>query len=91
MMERYINANLLLQQVAHINSTVEQGVKYFNAVYNLILKQPTADVEEVKHGEWIVVGRTKGGSAILKCSHCGRVRKGHGKSAFCCDCGAKMK
>ena len=58
-MERYINANLLLQQVVHINSTVEQGVKYFNSVYNLIQKQPTADVVEVvrckdcKHrGRW---------------------------------------
>ena len=46
-MARYIDANLLLQQVAHINSTVEQGVKYFNSVYNLIQKQPAADVVEV--------------------------------------------
>lgn len=56
-MARYIDANLLLQQVAHINSTVEQGVKYFNSVYNLIQKQPIADVVEVvrckdcKYGE----------------------------------------
>jgi hypothetical protein len=50
---RYIDANLLLQQVAHINSTVEQGVKYFNSVYNLIQKQPIADVVEVVHGDWI--------------------------------------
>lgn len=51
---------------------------------------PTADVEEVKHGYWIVVGRTEHRKSILKCSHCGRVRKNHGKSSFCCDCGAKM-
>ena len=53
-------------------------------------KLPSADVVEVKHGEWIVVGRTEHEKAILKCSHCGRVRKNHGRSIFCGDCGAKM-
>lgn len=59
-------------------------------IASIIEDFPTADVVEVKHGEWIVVGRTKGMSAILKCSYCGRVRKGHGRSNHCPDCGAKM-
>ena len=49
-----------------------------------------ADAEEVRHGAWEIVGRTKSNSAILKCSCCQRVRKGHGKSSYCPDCGAKM-
>lgn len=51
---------------------------------------PSADVEEVKHGKWLVIGKTKGRSNILQCSACGKVRKGVGKSAYCRDCGAKM-
>ena len=48
------------------------------------------DVAEVVHGKWKVVGRTKSNSAILKCSCCERVRRAHGKSNYCPDCGAKM-
>ena len=46
-MARYIDADLLLQRLTGVNSTVEQGIKYYNSVYNLIIEQPTADVEEV--------------------------------------------
>lgn len=49
-----------------------------------------ADAAEVVHGKWKVVGRTKSNSAILKCSCCERVRRAHGKSNYCPDCGAKM-
>lgn len=56
----------------------------------LIEKQPTADVVEVRHGHWIKVGKTNGGSNILQCSVCGTVRKGVAKTRFCKDCGAKM-
>lgn len=57
---------------------------------DLLGNAPTADVEEVKHGHWVKVGKTKGGSNILQCSVCGNVRKGVGKSTYCRDCGAKM-
>ena len=46
-MARYIDADLLLQRLTGVNSSVEQGVKYFNSVYNIINEQPTADVVEV--------------------------------------------
>ena len=49
------------------------------------------DLAEVKHGEWLVIGKTKGYSNILQCSVCGKVRNGVGKSAYCRDCGAKMR
>ena len=52
---------------------------------------PTADVKEVKYGKWIVIGRTEHGKSILKCSNCERIRKNHGRSSFCCDCGADMR
>ena len=95
-MARYIDKDLLLKDIEEsVVFTVRSGfispeLKGANKVVDRIMSAPTADVAEVKHGEWIVVGRTKSRSAILKCSNCGRIRKGHGKSAFCPDCGAKM-
>ena len=85
--KRNIRVNLMSNVDVDGTVTVENAERYF---LNLIEKTTTADVVEVKHGEWIVVGRTKGMSAILKCSYCGRVRKGHGRSNYCPDCGAKM-
>jgi hypothetical protein len=57
---------------------------------NTIRKMPTADVEYVRHGYWITVGKTDRGAPILQCSWCGRVRKGVNKTIYCRDCGAKM-
>lgn len=42
-------------------------------------------------GQWIVVGKTWSGANTLKCSHCGKTRRGSMKSAFCRDCGADMR
>ena len=51
---------------------------------------PTADVVEVKHGEWIrptiIHGITIAG--LLHCSVCGEVPCDEGK--YCPNCGAKM-
>ena len=49
---------------------------------------PTADVVEVKHGEWIKVADLCG-IEVLKCSVCG-MEHPRNSTAFCCDCGAKM-
>lgn len=56
----------------------------------VIREMPGEEAEHVKHGAWILVGKTKKGSRILKCSYCGKERKGGIKSAYCMDCGAKM-
>ena len=58
-------------------------------VENAILEAPTADVVEVKHGEWIW---TENGEADYEqfwvCSVC--KEKSYIKTKFCSDCGAKM-
>ena len=83
-MARYIDANAFKQRLEDKNI-------FFPALYeNELNEMPTANFEEVKHGEWIVVGRTKGNSNILQCSECKKIRRGVGKSAYCRDCGAKM-
>ena len=51
----------------------------------LILEQPTADVEPVRHGRWI--GKT------YKCSLCGKwidPLQGDADMNYCPNCGARM-
>lgn len=86
-MKKYIDVDLAKSELEDLD---ESGRLYYMGVFDVINSQPAADAEEVRHGAWEIVGRTKSNSAILKCSCCQRVRKGHGKSSYCPDCGAKM-
>ena len=61
----------------------------------IILRQPTADVEEVKHGEWIY--NTDDFTPKMRCSVCGYnkpIAAGENieqqPSDYCNKCGAKM-
>jgi DNA-directed RNA polymerase subunit RPC12/RpoP len=67
----------------------------YRDVENLIKNAPTADVEEVRHGEWIVTKYENHSTA--RCSECGAdfyyFNKGQyhiDQSAYCPNCGAKM-
>lgn len=53
--------------------------------YNAILGAPAADVEPVKHGEWVY-----GEFDIPHCSECGNEIMPHLISNYCPNCGAKM-
>lgn len=61
----------------------------------LILEQPTADVEPIKHGHWEVVSDGYGGKAyICECSECTDTvwvyKDADRKWNYCPNCGAKM-
>lgn len=47
---------------------------------------PSADVAEVKHGEWIV---SEDDNKVFECSECHHVV--FGKPNFCSNCGADMR
>lgn len=47
---------------------------------------PTADVEEVKHGQWVFDTRT----IVPRCSMCGEDAIAETVSPYCPNCGAKM-
>lgn len=88
-MKRYIDAEEL------INNLNEFAPESFNALINsLILKQPTADVQEVKHGKWEkAMPRRKGRNATYRCSCCGQLRSSYYNDVQnweYCPCGAKM-
>ena len=89
-MAKFINADRLLQRLTTINSTVEQGIKYYNSVYNLVNEQPAADVVEVKRGEWMLHPDGSG-----TCSCCNRTQKSvwdyDSAQNFCGHCGADMR
>ena len=71
-------ANVLKQQLFIREKMLkEENLKCENYI-------PTADVEEVKHGEWL---RQNGGFFFL-CSNCGKAAATKGN--YCHSCGAKM-
>ena len=57
---------------------------------NTLTTIPAANVDIVKHGRWLTIGKTPTGTVIRKCSYCGKERKGGTKSQYCRDCGARM-
>ena len=94
-MSRYIDAEALY-------NTVNEGTSiYGNSTLARVLiaidNAPTADVEEVRHGEWIppqFLGRS--GFYNIKefnCNLCDKVfwvADGHRNMNYCPNCGAKM-
>lgn len=91
-MARYIDAEEL------INNLNKFAPESFNALINsLILKQPTADVQEVKHGKWIDEQLDKFRKWKSTCSVCGWNGISNYDSyvdiydfEYCPYCGAKM-
>lgn len=57
-----------------------------NIAYSIIKNQPTADVQEVKHGKWI-----EDDNGVQTCSECGEEHEWQDyRASYCEDCGAKM-
>ena len=78
-MRRYINAEKLCEFARnHINKSVD---------CNDIMRFPFADVQEVKHGKWELIGKN-----VSKCTSCGCARniKTQFGWDFCPVCGARM-
>ena len=83
---RYIDANLVKDALLGWETEpTDEEIEY--AIDNI----PTADVVEVKHGEWIETGDRKLDVIYSgqKCSVCGYVYCGD-KTNYCPCCGAKM-
>ena len=86
---RYIDADKMREE--WLENGENEYVYDTNSVLDSIDAQPTADVVEVKHGEW--VSHHPDGSAI--CSVCGRKQKDvwdfDNWQNFCGHCGADMR
>lgn len=95
-MAEYIEREALVQKLAelYLNADPWIDVKVLNMAKNTIENQPTADVEEVRHGYWKPFKYNIGQDEIINytCSECGRRLIGYSnpKDAPYCYCGAKM-
>ena len=91
-MSKYINANLLKAEFTG-NFTKDYAVPLIKTIIDL---QPTADVEEVRHGKWIYKGYHEIMGYAFHCSMCERwmvaisIKNVIGKYPYC-HCGAKME
>lgn len=94
-MPRYIDADNLAQRIMYYISHVPEHYGEYYA-YKVALKEivgiPTADVVEVKHGEWLEVDSDVGWE-LVRCSLCGKENclcDGEDRTDYCPYCGAKM-
>lgn len=85
-MARYIDAD----KAKHEFNIGFGGVSHAVIANQIIDSTPTADVVEVKHGEWMVIKGEKEKQGTLTCSCClYTYRRLHPKN-YCPSCGAKM-
>lgn len=92
-MSKYIDADKAIKDYARY------GIKHFYDATDLeaILNEcPAADVAEVRHGRWIVLGEQIENQTFdeCKCSECGCVEyfnKGWKHFNYCPNCGADMR
>ena len=89
-MARYIDVDVLLEMLNNKAETdYEMGLYNHGALtqsfIRFVERQPTADVVEVKRGEWLNIAFTQ----RYRCSLCGNEIY-FGKDKFCSECGARM-
>lgn len=88
-MKEYVDVEVLKQQDFQDFSNTD--------VMHAINHCPRADVEPVRHGHWVYIGKDKTDS-IFACSECGRCIKNRSYESMLvvkvrfpyCHCGAKM-
>lgn len=82
-MARYIDADKLIAEYDRVHIGPPGGAR------KLMVEAPTADVAEVKHGEWRLHPDGSG-----TCNQCGRTQKAvwdfDNAQEYCGKCGAKM-
>ena len=83
-MARYIDADKFAEAICNFPAIDEHSA---NAVISLLHRHPTADVVEVKHGEWV---KSNPHNRFMDCSACGFFQD-HTEFNYCPNCGAKMK
>ena len=99
-MSRYIDADKLESElfrdgIAGIFLNYPRRVKFTIGEIRGMLKNeriaPTADVVEVRHGEWVRVESSDMSTGIACiCSECKKMRYGSWLPPYCQMCGAKM-
>ena len=86
MTKRFINADELELEYYDLSIHGTMAVKSVLPVFtDLLEKQPTADVVEVRHGRWIDLNTIE-----WQCSECNYKVMRWNNTPYCPNCGAKM-
>ena len=104
-MKEYIERKSLQDEIRSLSVSITgllcgKGVlneymkQYRESVLRIVDEQPTADVQEVRHGTWMYCGKSSGHDHMWQCSECLRTESTKHKSDIkyypYCHCGAKM-
>lgn len=92
-MSRYIDADAAIKRFEELHGNENTLLNSYNAdwIVSFIEGQPTADVQEVRHGRWQETVPTTPKSYRRICSACRGVAYMIGKKySYCPYCGAKM-
>lgn len=98
-MSRYIDADAALKRFEEIHGNESELLNCYNAdwIVSFIETQPTADVQEVKHGRWKYKTLDNFRKVECTCTHCGWSGIENYDSyvdisdfEYCPHCGAKM-
>ena len=95
MMARYIDAGEFFQTLGFYEQSFDEN-RDFSArqtilqIMHELEHAPTADVVEVKHGEWIEIKGEKETLGTLTCSCCQYIYARLHPKNYCPHCGAKM-
>lgn len=87
--KKYIDRELLINEICKNRLMSKELVA--QKILHIINEQPTADVEEVRHGKWIRHEKEGEIFANYECSVCSAYPTGGIISYYCPNCGAKMK
>ena len=98
-MARYIDKDKLVNELKEDYAALvkerwfDDYVQGYGSAIDDIIAEPTADVQEVKHGHWIE--QPISGYADCKCSVCGAICNVHANvgiptQRYCSNCGARM-
>lgn len=89
MAKKYIDANSLIERFKKLETTSLFNKTIYALIANMLAAQPTADVQEIRHGRWEQIDDTK-----CKCSNCGIIAfivvYPSGNKNYCFNCGARM-
>ena len=99
-MARYINADNLINELSAACMPIyEKGITGIlgdnSSIADIINEQPTADVQEVKHGDWLKPGNDPIDNKQWICSECKGLTEtayycGHCYYNYCPNCGTRM-
>lgn len=92
-MPEYIKIETAIKIVKEYTPILTQDCSSMKCVERSLRNAPTADVVEVRHGEWIYCPETINLRSHFYCSACNGIRLEHytkNNFRYCPNCGAKM-